>query len=165
MNLIVAMDLSGGIGKDGSIPWKCSEDMKNFKRVTSGNVVVMGRKTWESIGSKPLPGRVNIVLTSRLGNDIMGSVYFLSSIQQVIIWHMLHQESSIFIIGGARLYKEFTKRGLVNRIYLTQIHDIHDCDTFFDTSILQGYSITDTEATIELNRKMKNATYYELDKK
>ena len=154
------MDLSGGIGKDGGIPWKCPEDMKNFKRLTIGNVVVMGRKTWESIGSKPLPNRVNLVLTSKLGKDVMGSVYFLNSIEQILIWYMLRPESNMFIIGGSRLYDEFLKRGLVKRIYLTQIHGLYNCDTFFNPNKLASFSITDSST----NKKMKNATYYELDK-
>lgn len=162
MNLIVATDLSGGIGKHGGIPWKCSEDLKNFRRLTSGCVVIMGSMTWESIGRKPLPNRVNIVLTSRYKEGIEGKLYFLPSIERILEWHGSHKDQTCFIIGGAGIYSEFIRRGLVKRIYLTCIHDVYDCDVFFDRTLLLGYRVRHTEETIEINRKMKNASYYEL---
>ena len=66
IHLIWAQDLNGGIGKDGKLPWHISEDLKNFKKITSNHPVIMGRKTWDSLPIKPLPNRRNIILSNSL---------------------------------------------------------------------------------------------------
>ena len=70
IELIWAQDQNGGIGKNGTLPWHISEDLQNFKKITSGSPVIMGRKTWESLSFKPLPNRRNIVLSSKLINGV-----------------------------------------------------------------------------------------------
>ena len=70
IELIWAQDQNGGIGKDGKLPWHISEDLQNFKKITSGSPIIMGRKTWESLPFKPLPNRRNIVLSSKQLDNI-----------------------------------------------------------------------------------------------
>ena len=78
INLIWAQDYNGGIGKEGNIPWYISEDLKHFKKLTQNSIVIMGRKTWDSLPFKPLPSRRNIVLSSRNLNSTLISPYMQS---------------------------------------------------------------------------------------
>jgi dihydrofolate reductase len=114
--IIVAMTRDRVIGKDGRIPWHDSEDLKHFKRVTTGHAVIMGRKTFESIG-KPLPGRRNIVLT-RGGNaetpkcrnaefgNAAGSLDFVGSLDEGLRLCRKRNEEKAFIVGGGQVYAQ-----------------------------------------------------------
>ena len=96
--IIVAVSPEGAIGLDGRIPWHHSADLKRFKRLTMGTAIVMGRLTWESIGAKPLPGRRNVVITSR---PLDGVEHYASLADA-----LAHLSGPIWFIGGARLYAE-----------------------------------------------------------
>lgn len=129
INLIVATSQNGVIGKNGKMPWNLSEDLKRFKKITDGSIVIMGRKTYESIG-KPLSGRYNFVI-SRNGIDLPGAFSFDSidsAIDYAIKWL---SEREIFVIGGGSIYQQFLERGLVDKIYQTLIKKVFDGDTFF----------------------------------
>lgn len=138
INLIVAIDSNcSGIGKDGKIPWHNKEDMKFFKDITTGNgnnAVIMGRTTYESIG-KPLPNRLNIVLSKTLNNNIQ-DINVLSSLEDAIKFAEEQKIENTFIIGGASVYKEALNKNLINgHIFITYIKtDLtkFDYDTFFD---------------------------------
>ena len=93
---IVAMNKDRVIGKDGGIPWHYSEDQKRFKRETIDSTIIMGRKTWESIGSKPLPRRRNIVISSRNITEVES----YNSIEEAL----KHANGEIWIIGGGQIY-------------------------------------------------------------
>lgn len=121
MILIVACDLDGNIGKDGDMPWgrTFKEDLKRFKLLTIGKTIVMGRKTFESIGSKPLPDRENIVLSQTLTSN---TVKVIRSLNQI--------EKSWIVIGGEKLYNDTLH--VAEKVYLTLINDIYDgCDAKF----------------------------------
>lgn len=125
MNLIVAVGSNNEIGIDNKLPWKQSEDLKNFRKLTTGNVVIMRRKTYESIG-KPLPNRFNIVLTSEA--KILNSIHndenliFVSKISEIFeITAGKYNINQLFVIGGAQIYEEFLKTNLIEKIYLTRI--------------------------------------------
>lgn len=127
-------DKSGklGIGYKGGIPWKIPEELTHFKKMTTGQVIVMGRKTFESIGSKPLPNRINVVLSTTLTNESTtnSNVLFFKNID--ILDEKINkfkQNYSIYIIGGEELYKHFIDR--CDRILLSKIHKSYECDTFF----------------------------------
>lgn len=124
MNLIVAVGSNNEIGIDNELPWKQSEDLKNFRKLTTGNVVIMGRKTYESIG-KPLPNRFNIVLTSeaKILNSINSdeNLIFVSKISEMFEFTKNYDENQLFVIGGAQIYDEFLKTDLIEKIYLTRI--------------------------------------------
>jgi dihydrofolate reductase len=117
LNLIVAFDPNKIIGSDNSLPWRIKEDLKLFKELTENNIVIMGRNTYESIG-KPLPNRINIVITSR---NIPG-VYTFSSIEGAINYcNKINLDKKIFIIGGRRIYDFCLSNNLINKMYISKI--------------------------------------------
>lgn len=122
IKIVVATSNNGVIGKDNKLLWKQSEDLKRFKSLTLGQKVVMGRKTYESIG-KPLPNRDNYVITRSL-NEIEGCK-LLKSFEEVN-----KLEGDIFIIGGGEIYEKFIT--FADEIYLTIIDCDVDGDTFFN---------------------------------
>lgn len=120
--LIAAVSRNRVIGKDGKLPWHISEDLKRFKRLTTGHAVLMGRTTFESLG-KPLPDRRNVVLTSR---PIPG-VETYRSIDDAL--KALNDEERVFVIGGGKIFAQLIERA--DELYLTLIdHDVEG-DTFF----------------------------------
>ena len=129
MNIIVAISENNAIGRGGNMPWHLSGDLKFFKKTTMGHTVAMGRKTWESIGCKPLPGRTNIVVSHR--KEIPGTdaenVRVISSLDE-----LPSGDGEIFIIGGGEIYRQTIS--LAERLYITHIFTkIEDADTFFPT--------------------------------
>ena len=113
--LVVAIADNGVIGKDGGIPWHISEDMKRFKALTMGHTVVMGRKTWDSLPKKPLPGRINVVVTRQKDWQAEGAVT-ASSLGQATSG----TTGTVMVIGGAELYERALP--LASRIELTEVH-------------------------------------------
>lgn len=125
MNIIVAVAKNNAIGKNNNLLWHIKEDLVYFKKTTLGATVVMGRKTFESIG-KPLPGRRNVVVSKTM-NEIEGIEIF-RSIDQALGSCSLNEE--VFIVGGGEIYKQSIS--LVQRIFLTIVDvNIPDADTFF----------------------------------
>lgn len=129
VNAIIAHDLAFGIGKEGHLPWPRDDmDMKWFRENTKGDVVIMGRKTWESLGSKKLPMRTNIVITrSELEGNPDGK--YFGEISTLI--HMIESEYpdlKIWIIGGADIYKQALP--FCDNIYVTVFKNTYECDTF-----------------------------------
>ena len=125
MNVIIATDIEGGFSKDGKIPWKSKEDMMHFKKITTGCVVILGRKTFESIG-KPLPNRINIVISRNIIEGVITCTSY-SHAMTVAKEHLI----PIFIIGGLRLYQEaLADIKELQSIYLTTIKSKYDCDLF-----------------------------------
>ncbi|MFZ6844245.1 dihydrofolate reductase [Undibacterium sp. RuTC16W] len=122
--IIVATDRQNGIGINNALPWHLPEDLAHFKRTTSGHPIVMGRKTFESIG-RPLPNRRNIVITrnSDWQHDGVESVASLAAAQALVAGQ------SAFIIGGAEIYQQALP--LANCLIVTEIQQIFDCDAFF----------------------------------
>lgn len=122
--LIAAMCENRGIGYKNRIPWNSKEDMRFFSRTTKGegkNAVVMGRKTWESIGSTPLPGRLNIVM----GRD------FVRTIEEVEQLCVKANIDTLWVIGGSQIYTEYLRREKIDECYITRIVGEYCCDTFF----------------------------------
>ncbi|MDD4747261.1 MAG: dihydrofolate reductase [Salinivirgaceae bacterium] len=124
ISIIVAADNQNGIGKENKLPWHISEDLKNFKKVTSGKSIIMGRKTWESLPFKPLPKRKNIVITSDKNYIAEGATVVTSPKKAV---EACSENEEVFIIGGAKIYKHFF--AVANKLYLTRLHDTFDTDT------------------------------------
>ncbi len=119
--LVVAVADNGVIGDAGKIPWRISDDMKHFKAVTMGKPCIMGRKTWESLPKKPLPGRINIVVTRNPSFAAPGAAV-VHSLDEAFARAENEQAGEIVVIGGADVYAMALPR--VTRIYLTEIH--HD---------------------------------------
>ena len=123
LTLVVAMDARRGIGIDNKLPWHLPEDLAHFKRVTLGRPIIMGRKTFDSIG-RPLPGRRNIVVTRNLEWRHEG-VETVHSLQDAIA---LAQHDAA-IIGGAQIFAEAL--AVAGHMIVTHIDKVYDCDTFF----------------------------------
>jgi dihydrofolate reductase len=124
VSIIVAIAENRAIGKNNQLLWHMPNDLKHFKEITSGRTIIMGRKTYESVG-KPLPKRRNIVVTRQ---DItIPGCEVVKSIGDGLA--LCAGDDEVFIGGGAEIYREAMK--LTNRIYLTVIHKIFDADTFF----------------------------------
>lgn len=131
--LIVATSENNVIGKDNFLPWNIPSDMQYFKKITTGNgnnAVLMGRKTFETL-SKPLPNRLNIILTRNIPNDNKNeNVFFCSNIEDAVKECNLRNKEEIFVIGGAQIYnfvfENFSK--YIKKIYFTKIHEHYDGD-------------------------------------
>jgi dihydrofolate reductase len=145
-SIIVACTNTGGIGKDNTIPWYIPEDLKHFKKVTTDcpkglmNAVVMGRNTWESLPRKPLPSRINIIVSSQLQNshfDDNDNTYVVQSVDDALqLVTSISNVHETFIIGGSRLYKEALDHPQCYKAYITHVHQHHDCDVFFPLDTL-----------------------------
>jgi len=125
ISLIVAMASNRVIGLDNKMPWHLSADLKKFKQITLGAPILMGRKTYESIG-RPLPGRTNIIISRNPAYRQPGCLIF-NGIEQALA-HCSNADE-VFIIGGSALYQSMLP--LADTLYLTQIHQDFDGDTFF----------------------------------
>jgi len=138
---IVAITKNFAIGKDGKLPWHHSADLKFFKQTTLGNTVVMGSNTWRSIG-KPLPGRLNVVITK--GSDIAEeeNVKVLSSVDQVAELSK-NIPGDIFIIGGAQIFASFAP--VIDKWIVTDVpDDVPDADTFMPRDFLVDFEERDS---------------------
>tara|TARA_R110002110_G_scaffold3104_7_gene15896 strand:+ start:15885 stop:16391 length:507 start_codon:yes stop_codon:yes gene_type:complete len=127
---VVAIADNGVIGRDNGLPWRLSGDMAFFRRITMGKPVIMGRKTWESLPRKPLPGRPNIVVTRDQSYDAPGAEVFQRVDHAVLRGEELARElgvNEVMIIGGAQIYDALKYRA--TRIYLTEVHATPEGDT------------------------------------
>jgi dihydrofolate reductase len=143
--LIVARADNGVIGVDNQLPWHLPCDLKYFKQVTMGKPVVMGRKTFESIG-RPLPGRTNVVITrnaiwSAPGTRVVGSL--ADALKLATAQADLDGADEVMVIGGATLYREAIDQ--VDRMYVTQVHAAPDGDTFFEAPDQEKFTRTTVE--------------------
>jgi dihydrofolate reductase len=140
ISIIVAMDRERGIGKNNTLPWRLSSDLKRFKRLTMGHHLLMGRRTFESIG-KPLPGRQTIILTRQAYRQ--EGCLIAESFEQAVEIARAAGEQELFVCGGSQVYAEAI--GRTDRIYLTLVHSITGADTFFpamdDSSWLETETI------------------------
>lgn len=131
ISIVVAMAKNNVIGAKGGMPWKLSSDLKRFKRDTMGKPIIMGRKTWESIG-RPLPGRPNIVVTRNSKYVAEGASVFTSldaALQYAAQQCETLKVNEICLIGGGQLYKEAIDKA--NRLYVTHVMAEPDGDTWF----------------------------------
>lgn len=122
---VVAMSADRAIGKDNGIPWRLPEDMKLFKRLTMGHPILMGRKTWESLG-RPLPGRQNIVLTRDAAYQAEGAqvIHSLEELGQLEL-----MDPEVMVIGGAQIYGLLL--GQMSRLYVSEVQGVYEADTWF----------------------------------
>ena len=127
-SIICAAADNWAIGIGGTMPWHISADFKYFKSVTMGHCVIMGRGTWESMGSRPLPGRRNIVVSRSLSEAGLGGAQLAASLEEAL--KLTEGDEEVFILGGGSLYRQTLS--IADRIYLTKVHTvISNADTFF----------------------------------
>lgn len=125
--IIAALTASRVIGKDGKMPWHYSEDLKRFKRLTMGQTVLMGRKTYESMG-KPLPGRTNVIVTtSKISVPPGADMEIYPSLEEALF--ELRGREKVFVIGGGMIYAQLIDRA--DAMHLTMIEQESEGDTFF----------------------------------
>ncbi len=126
ISFVVAVAQNGVIGREGGLPWHISSDLKRFKEITMGKPVVMGRKTWESLPRKPLPGRHNIIITKQKGYVAEGAGVAASPEAALL---MVPDAPEVAVIGGGEIYSLFWP--MVDRLYLTEVDLAVEGDTFF----------------------------------
>lgn len=150
-----ACDITGTIGYEGGIPWKCREDMRDFKRATEGNVVLMGRKTWESIGEKPLPKRINVVVSrdekwvSEMNRKFVDTSHLLfvcglgNAIRTAELLASSYdcEKCKIYAIGGAEIIRAILRdyAEMVERIEKSVIRCICVGDTVIDPELFNNF--------------------------
>ncbi|MGQ0540773.1 MAG: dihydrofolate reductase, partial [Blastocatellia bacterium] len=137
---IVAIAENYAIGKDGKLPWHYSADLRHFKETTTGHAIVMGSNTWRSIG-KPLPNRLNIVLSRSAQIDMADNLIFLRSEKEAIDLAK-YLKCDLFVIGGSKTYREFadvTDQWIVTEAPLA----VEDADVFMPTDFLNGFELTE----------------------
>ena len=126
ISIIVAVAENYAIGKDNKLLWHLPNDLKRFKRLTTGYTIIMGKKTWESLPNQPLPNRRNIVITDD-PDDLFEGAEMATSIETALA--LCDPEDENFVMGGASIYQQFLP--LTDRLYLTRIHKSFDGDAFF----------------------------------
>ena len=148
INMIWAQDINNAIGKDGDLPWRIPEDLKNFKNITNNATIIMGRKTWDSLPIKPLPNRRNIVISSMEQKDVES----YTSIEKCIdLLTNTEKDLDVYIIGGMSIYKFFYK--YANTLYITFIDQSYpDTDTFFPISLKQIKSDFNLESKTDIDK-------------
>jgi len=153
-SIIVAFDSQYGIGKKGLLAWRLPLDLKHFKEITTTvtdpakkNAVIMGRKTWDSLPEKfrPLPGRVNVVL-SRAGKlDLPSEVLCSQSLDEALTRLSTSNIENIFVIGGAQVYTFAIEHSLCQKLYVTHVQGEYGCDAFFPPISKQFFPISASE--------------------
>lgn len=151
ISIIVAMDEKRGIGKANSLPFHIPEDSKRLRELTTGHPLVMGRKTFESLG-RLLPNRTHIVVTrdpESLKDLSYQPHYIVSSVRKgidVALRQAQGENEEIFIFGGGQIYKEALEQGLVDKMYLTIVEGDYGADTFFPEYEQLGFHIVKEES-------------------
>jgi len=154
ISIIVAISEDYGIGKDNRLLWNIPGDLARFKKLTMGHCIVMGKKTWESLPKKPLPGRKNIVITDIPGETFEGSVTAYSVGDAV---GKCEGDSEIFIIGGGSIYRQFMP--LADRLYITHVHKKAPADTWFPEISHDEWEVVDNEHYNEQGEEMPAYSY------
>ena len=139
---IVAISRNHAIGKDGKLPWHYPPDLRFFKETTTENAVVMGANTWRSIG-KPLPNRLNVILSGSRNVEAPGKVIKLANKEEVVELAK-YLNCDVFIIGGAKTYAAFAD--VIDKWIVTLVpEEIEGADTFMPTDFLDGFSLKESK--------------------
>ncbi len=157
---IVAVSENNVIGKDGKLPWKLSSDLKRFKHFTTGKAIIMGRKTFESIGHI-LPERINIILSKQENYKPDKTIVF-SNISDALNFAGDNDLEEVFIIGGAHIYDQTLD--ITDRIYFTRVHtDIENGDAFYPEINFEEWDITDKEFIEKDDKNQFDSTFFLLE--
>lgn len=145
LSLIVAMDKNRVIGYNNQMPWHLPRDLQYFKKRTVGHTIIMGRKTFESIG-RPLPKRKNVVVTRKTMSfpEEVEVIHHLETIDQ---WNQCSPDEEFFIIGGGELYRQMLPK--IERMYITKIHHSFSGDTYFPSFDLEEWELVWEEKGIK----------------
>jgi dihydrofolate reductase len=149
ISMIVAMTEEGVIGRDQKLPWHIPEELQYFRAMTLNKPIVMGLRTFESMGSRPLPHRPNVILTHD-ENLVSTTCIVLHSVEAVL--ETLKDYDEIMIIGGASVYKQFLP--LASRLYITIIHEAYKGDTYFPTVNWADWTLKDEHPRLLFTTKV-----------
>ncbi|MFD1631473.1 dihydrofolate reductase [Pseudopedobacter beijingensis] len=158
LNIIVAVDENNAIGKNNQLLWHLPNDLKFFKEKTSGHTIIMGRKTYDSIG-RPLPKRRNIVV-SRDKNLKLEGIEVVHSLEEAL--EKCQTEEEVFIIGGAEIYKQALP--YTQKFYVTKVHHKFDADAFFNNLNLNELNEIYREDHLADERHPYNYSFFILEK-
>jgi dihydrofolate reductase len=161
ISLLVAADEDGGIGVENRLPWRLSSDLQMFKKLTMGHHLIMGRKTYESIG-RALPGRTSIVITRNLDYQADG-VRVAHSLPEALEMAQDAGEDEAFIIGGGEIF--FQALTIAHRIYLTRVHAMVKADVFFPVLELEEWEEKHSEFRSPDEKNEFPFTFYILERK
>lgn len=156
-NIIVAHDNNNGIGCKNKLPWYLQDDINMFKNITMNNIIIMGKNTWNSLPIKPLPNRINIVISSTLEDGRADKI--VRSFNEALTYTEISskcQFKQTFVIGGSHVYNIAVKHKCCNNIYVTEIYKTFECDTFFP-SIPDKFRPTDVS---KFNYDLNNDMYF-----
>jgi dihydrofolate reductase len=138
VSMIVAKSLNGVIGLGNKLPWTLKTDLAHFKKVTMGHHLILGRKTFDSFGGKPLPGRMHLILSNEPKAATENVIWF-NSVFRALKHAERQGEKEVFIIGGAQIYKACLS--LVDRLYLTEVQAEVKGDTYFPSLSLKNWNL------------------------
>lgn len=141
ISCIAAMSENGTIGRDNDIPWRLPSDLAHFKRTTIGHTIVMGRKTWESIGKKPLPRRKHVVITRQRDYAVPPGVEVASSWEEAL--ERVRDDGEVFVVGGESVYE--VALPVADRVYLTIVHAEIEGDVSFPDTDLADFRLVSEE--------------------
>ena len=156
--MIVAMDDNNGIGLKNNLPWYFPEDLKYFSKTTKGagnNAIIMGSNTWFSLPKSPLPNRFNCVLSTKLNINTHNTKTF-SSKEKIIEFTNQQNFDDVWIIGGEKVYNSFVNDPIVDKIYITNILEDFECDTFFN---LPNNSFVNVRRLQQIDKVENNINY------
>ncbi len=140
LSILVAISDNRVIGREGGMPWHLSADLKRFKRLTMGHPLLMGRKTYDSIG-RPLPGRTSVVITRQESLDLPKGVLVAHHLDEAL--RLVAEQDEVFVIGGGEIYEQTLP--LATRLYMTRVHARVDGDTYFPTFDSKPWQVVDEE--------------------
>jgi len=143
--LVAAIDDDFGIGRDGDLAWRIPADLKNFKQITDGGWLLMGRATWQSIG-RALPGRQTIVMTNSL-KDLPSDVFVAGDLQESLSIAVGQGADQIFVCGGEAIYRSTIENA--DEMIVTRVPGSHDCDRFFPRWSTANFEIIDSSVLTE----------------
>ncbi len=159
ISIIAAIAENNVIGKDNDLIWHISEDLKRFKKLTSGHAIIMGRKTYESLPFKPLPKRKNIIVSSQDKLTFEGAIV-VSSFEAAL--KECEGENEVFICGGATIYNHFID--IADKMYLTRVHHEFAGDTFFPVYSEEDWSIESQSEILYDEKSDLNYTFVDYKK-
>ncbi|MCS6822849.1 MAG: dihydrofolate reductase [Cytophagaceae bacterium] len=155
VSIIVAVSQNGVIGKNNKLLWKLSDDLKRFKKITSGHHVIMGRKTYQSIG-KPLSDRMNIIISRTNLSALPCDCIYASSLDEALQIARQRNEQECFVIGGGEVYKKALPQA--DKLYITHVHHVFDGDTFFHCD-LSAWKLVSSEYIPQNKKNEYDSTF------
>lgn len=161
LSIIVAIAQNGAIGKNNDLLWHLSGDLKRFKKLTTGHPVVMGRKTWESLPKRPLPGRKNIVFTQNPDFEAEGAEV-VHSVNE-LFKTLKDCDEEVFVMGGAAIYQLLLP--FADRLYITRVYRDYEADVFFPTIDMSEFTLVNLSEPIFDEESGLDYAYEEYDRK